>query len=119
MTNFSYSIHYEVKSHNVTVSQLTPGPVYETELGTRADMDEAWGLIISPGHLPESIAKLAVEGLERGDSLILAKRHYLPVVISKILPADFTMPIGALFNLKPVPESIKKFRFSVARTLGF
>lgn len=119
LTNWSYSLHYELKNKNINVSQICPGPVFETELGHRAKMDTAWGLIIGPGHLPHSIAKLAVDGLENNNSNTIALRHQLPVIISKLAPQDMIMWIGQLFNSrKAVPESVRKARFTIAHYLG-
>lgn len=43
LQNWSYSLAYEVSNLGVTVSSVAPGPVYETELGSRARMDDTLG----------------------------------------------------------------------------
>ena len=49
LTSWSYALRYELKSYNITVSQLAPGPVFETALGIRARMYDALGFGFTPG----------------------------------------------------------------------
>jgi len=119
LQNWVYGLAYELRDKGITVSSVAPGPVFETQLGDRANMGDALGMIISPGHLPAGIAKMALEGLENGVTLSLAKRHWLQTTAAKLMPQDTLMWVGQLFNYRSVPESVRQVRFKIASTLGF
>lgn len=106
------------QSLTLTLLHLT-AQVYETELGSRAKMEDTLGMLVSPGHLPDGIATMALDGLENGVTLSVAKRHWLQTTAAKLLPEDFLMYIGHFFNYRAVPESVRQARFAVARTFGF
>jgi len=118
LSNFSFALSRELWPSNITVSQVAPGPVFETALGTRSGMEDAWGFVMSPGHLPQDIAKLAVDGLEDGRMLSLAVRHWIPVVISKVMPQVLLTYLGQAFNAAGVPQQVKEVRFQIAKHLG-
>jgi short-subunit dehydrogenase len=74
ITSLAESLHYELGRHGVTVSALCPGGV-RTEFSDVADMTEAAKRM--PGALmigPEEVARTALEGLERGDRIIMPRR---------------------------------------------
>jgi short-subunit dehydrogenase len=74
VTSLAETLHYELGRHGVTVSALCPGGV-RTEFSAVAEMATAEKRM--PGALmidPEPCARAALEGLERGQRIIMPRR---------------------------------------------
>jgi short-subunit dehydrogenase len=95
---FSEALHYELRSHGITVTALAPGPV-RTDFWEIAKWEVAGGgsfqdAVPSPAMItPEQAARAAVEGLESGRRVVVPGLPMRAAMeASRLLPHALKLP---------------------------
>jgi hypothetical protein len=95
---FSEAIHQEARGHGVTVTALAPGPV-DTDFWQIAGWEVQGGKSFEraiPGTLisPAQAARAAVEGLARGERVVVPGRPIRAAMLaSRYLPHAVKLPV--------------------------
>lgn len=90
--SLSEALYEEVRSHGVTVTALCPGPT-ETEFAKTADM-EGSRLFRHGAMSPEEVARIGVEGYERGQAVVVpGPQNRIGAIAAQLLPRALTRRI--------------------------
>ncbi|RDI59154.1 SDR family NAD(P)-dependent oxidoreductase [Microvirga subterranea] len=95
--SLSEALHEEAKPHGVTVTALCPGPT-ESEFSATADLENS--KLFKGGAMPAAdVARLGVDGYERGRAIVITGRtNLLGTIGAKVFPRSMTRRIAGLLQ---------------------
>lgn len=95
--SLSEALHEEAKPHGVTVTALCPGPT-ESEFSATADLENS--KLFKGGAMPAAdVARLGVEGYERGQAIVVTgTTNFLGTIGAKVFPRSMTRRIAGLLQ---------------------